>query len=548
MANEAQHNDLGLARSHIQSQTQELETGLGDISIWDFLNFKVEYGDIAIGKVEFIVDELFEIPINKLENLMVLPDISDQIIKALQKGNKYVKINSDELEHTFKQALCAKGGEDNPRIQSFHEMCSKTPTMRRLEKTISAASNDSKNALNRMFEHGDEGSFMTDVIGSTTDEDAFKDDVVFRGGPYMGLIRRTMEIVAKDPRYEQQTLDQAHKTMERAFEALDLTEGFTPVIRKINQETMKFMKIQTNCIRNSKNILPKITKGQTTEFIRSVLENHDILAQIVDKKQRLSNGIKASVQNKVAREYQNVNDNYSFMELLAFGQTLDNILEQANAKAKRKEQQEPPSRGTDRTWSNGRGRGGGRGGSRGTRNDEPYKSRESASNMTSNSSNNDDDEKIKCFHNGTARQGFHEPPRWFMLLPSMRRAGTEIDKDKLREQDKKNAKKFKCEDRWKEEDRKYFERIHSGDSDRGEAAEHTTVSAQLAEIKKYAKRIKKMESNWKDQKKSTSSTKSQNDKDDNESESSSDDESYSSGGSESSDELFSASDDESSSD
>ena len=131
----------------------------------------------------------------------------------------------------------------------------------------------------------------------------------------------------------------------------------------------------------------------------------------------------------------------------------------------------------------------------------------------------------------------------------MRRAGTEIDKDKLREQDKKNAKKFKCEDRWKEEDRKYFEHIQRGHSDRGAAAEQITVSAQLAEIKKYAKRIKKMESNWKDtQKKSIPSTKPQNDKDDNESESSSDDESYSSGGSDSSDELFSASDDESYSD
>ena len=86
MANEAQHNDLGLARSHIQSQTQELETGLGDTSIWDFLNFKAEYGDIAKGKVEFIVNELFEIPINKFENLMVLPDISEQITKALQKS------------------------------------------------------------------------------------------------------------------------------------------------------------------------------------------------------------------------------------------------------------------------------------------------------------------------------------------------------------------------------------------------------------------------------------------------------------------------------
>ena len=132
-----------------------------------------------------------------------------------------------------------------------------------------------------------------------------------------------------------------------------------------------------------------------------------------------------------------------------------------------------------------------------------------------------------------------------------------IDKDKLCEQDKKNAKKYKCEDRWREEDRKYFEhaqRGQRGENDRGAAAEQTTVSAQLAEIKKYAKRIKKMESNWKEtQKKSTPSTKSQSNKDESESESASvasDDESYSSGGidSNSSDELFSASDSGSDSD
>jgi hypothetical protein len=130
-ANDAQHNDLGLARSHIQSQTRELETGLRDTSIWDFLNCSYEYGNLAIGKVEFIINELFEIPINKLENLMVLPDISNQITKALQKEHKHVKIRSDELTHAFKQGMCAKGGEDNPAIQRFQEMCVNTPSMRR---------------------------------------------------------------------------------------------------------------------------------------------------------------------------------------------------------------------------------------------------------------------------------------------------------------------------------------------------------------------------------------------------------------------------------
>ena len=410
-----------------------------------------------------------------------------------------------------------------------------------MEKTISAASNDSKNALEKMF--GDKESFMTDVIGNATDEEAFKvDEGVFNGGPYMGLIRRAMEIVSKNPRYEQQVLDRAYKAMEEAFEDLDLTNDFTSIIRKINLATMQFMKIQDICMKKSKKILPKIAKGGSTKFMRSIMENHDILAQVVDKKQNLSNGIKASVQLKVAREYQKVNDDYSFMEILAFGQTLDKISEQAYAKSKRKESI-PPSRGTDRTWLNGRGRGGGRG----TRNGESHKPRESACNMTSDS--NDDDEMIQCFHKGIARPGFREPPRWFMLLPAMRQAGKDIDKDQLREQDKKNAKKFKCEDRWREEDRKYFEHIKKGDYDRGAVAEQTTVSAQLAEIKKYAKRIKKMESNWKNtQKKSTPSTKSQDDKDDSEAESSSDDESYSSDGSESSDDLFSASDDESHSD
>lgn len=129
-ANDAQHNDLGLARSHIQSQTRELETGLKDTSIWDFLNCSHEYGNFAIGKTETIVAELFEIPINKLENFMVLPGISNQITEALQKEQKYAKIKSDELIHAFKQGLCAKGGEDNPAIQRFQEVCVNTPTMR----------------------------------------------------------------------------------------------------------------------------------------------------------------------------------------------------------------------------------------------------------------------------------------------------------------------------------------------------------------------------------------------------------------------------------
>ena len=131
-----------------------------------------------------------------------------------------------------------------------------------------------------------------------------------------------------------------------------------------------------------------------------------------------------------------------------------------------------------------------------------------------------------------------------------------IDKDKLREQDKKNAKKHKCEDRWREEDRKYYEHVQRGqrgENDRGAAAEQTTVSAQLAEIKKYAKRIKKMESNWKKTQQKPAPSKSQSSKDDSESESASvasDDESYSSGGidSDSSEELFSASDSGSDSD
>ena len=79
-----------------------------------------------------------------------------------------------------------------------------------------------------------------------------------------------------------------------------------------------------------------------------------------------------------------------------------------------------------------------------------------------------------------------------------------------------------------------LQRGQRGENDQGAAAEQITVSAQLAEIKKYAKKIKKMESNWKKtQKKSTPSTKSQSRKDDSESESASvasDDESYSSGG------------------
>ena len=178
--------------------------------------------------------------------------------------------------------------------------------------------------------------------------------------------------------------------------------------------------------------------------------------------------------------------------------------------------------------------------------------------MESDSPNDvDTNEMFECFNNGTAQQGYDEPPRWFMLLPSMRRAGMKIDKDKLREQDKKNARKHKCEDRWREEDRKYYEHLQRGqrgENDRGAAAEQITVSAQLAEIKKYAKKIKKMESNWKKtQKKPAPLTKSQSSKDDSESESASvasDDESYSSGGidSDSSEELFSASDSGSDSD
>jgi hypothetical protein len=177
--------------------------------------------------------------------------------------------------------------------------------------------------------------------------------------------------------------------------------------------------------------------------------------------------------------------------------------------------------------------------------------------MGSGSSNDvDPNEMFECFNNGTAQQGHDEPPRWFMLLPSMRRAGMKIDKDKLREQDRKNAKKHKCEDRWREEDRKYYEHVQRGqrgENDRGAAAEQTTVSAQLAEIKKYAKRIKKMESNWKKTQQEPSPSKSQSSKEDSESESASvasDDESYSSGGSDSgsSEELFSASDSGSDSD
>ena len=82
-ANRAQHNDLGLARNHIKSQAGELETGFEDISIWEFLNYSFEYGNLALGKTDKIVDELFRIPIGKLlEDLMVLPGISEKITKA----------------------------------------------------------------------------------------------------------------------------------------------------------------------------------------------------------------------------------------------------------------------------------------------------------------------------------------------------------------------------------------------------------------------------------------------------------------------------------
>ena len=149
---------------------------------------------------------------------------------------------------------------------------------------------------------GDEESFMTDVIGNATNEDAFNvDKGVFNGGPYMGLIHRAMEIVAKNIGYEQQTLDQAYRTMEKVFEALDLTKEFTPIIRIINLENMKFMKVQTNCIKKSPNILPKITRGKSTEFTLSILENDDIFAQIVDKRQGLPNGVNRAYNLKLLR-------------------------------------------------------------------------------------------------------------------------------------------------------------------------------------------------------------------------------------------------------
>ena len=420
---------------------------------------------------------------------MVLPDISNKIFKAIQEGENQININIDELKHTTRQALCAKGGEDNPGIKSFQKMCKRTPTMRRCTHVMSAAADDSKVVLEKMFKKG-QNSLMSDFIETATNENAFStDDSVLSSDPLMGLVGKAMKFVSQNPGYDQRTLDQAFIKMEKSIKELDLNKDFTTIIKEINLLIMKFMKIQNDCIKRSKNILPKVAKGKSTTYTRDVLENFDILAQVVDRKQGLPNGVKSSLQLKVAKEYQKVNNDYSYMQLVAFGQRLDKVLEQAmNARGKQKEDlQVPPSRGTgtDKTWITTQGRGGGRGGRR-TRYDGSHKSSDSACNMGSDSPNDvDTNEMFECFNNGTAQQGHDEPPRWFMLLPSMRRAGMKIDKDKLREQDKKNARKHKCEDRWREEDRKYYEHLQRGqrgENDRGAAAEQITASAQLLSL------------------------------------------------------------------
>ena len=65
-----------------------------------------------------------------------------------------------------------------------------------------------------------------------------------------------------------------------------------------------------------------------------------------------------------------------------------------------------------------------------------------------------------------------------------------VDKYELKKQDKVNAEKYDCESQWRADDNAFWESKKGDDKDRG--AETVNVSAQLAEIKKYAKKIKKM--------------------------------------------------------
>ena len=182
-------------------------------------------------------------------------------------------------------------------------MCKRTPTMRRFTHVMSAATDDSKVVLEKMFSK-DQNSLMSDFIETATNENAFStDDSVLSSDPLMGLVGKAMKFVAQNSGYDQRTLDQAFSKMEKSIEASDLTKDFTTIIKEINLLIMKFMKIQNDCIKRSNNILPKVAKGKSTTYTQDVLENFDILAQVVDRKQGLPNGVKSSLQLKVAKEY-----------------------------------------------------------------------------------------------------------------------------------------------------------------------------------------------------------------------------------------------------
>ena len=234
------------------------------------------------------------------------------------------------------------------------------------------------------------------------------------------------------------------------------------------------------------------------------------------------------------------------MEIITFAQKLDKIVDQAiKSKSNRQEpQQDQKPRGT----GSARGRGSGRSGRSGTGRgggsaQQPH---ESASAMGTNTWQGvEDDDLVKYFNQEKELPpDFDTPPRWFMVTPAMRRLGVRFDKIELKRQDRANAKKYNCESQWRANDKAYWDSIQGDDKDQG--ADTVNVSAQLAAIKKYARKIKKMKAEMDKTKKKSTPPPSPPSTTDNQSDSASvasdNDSSTSSGDDSSSDEYFSDSD------
>ena len=141
------------------------------------------------------------------------------------------------------------------------------------------------------------------------------------------------------------------------------------------------------------------------------------------------------------------------------------------------------------------------------------------------------EEIIKHFKEGSKAKGMRGPPRFFHFMWACRKtdkfAGS---KEELKLKDAEHAKKQGLEKEWRESDESYKKDHGYGKYEAANAAEEeTSPSANIAEIKKYVKKIKKMEAKMKKSKRSPSpppsSSSEDSDTSDDESTSSSDDES-----------------------